>query len=189
MTVAEFASALRSDLHRYNPGHEMPVLTYLAVPGFRYTFWFRSARFLKERQGAFWRALYFLARYRLMRCEHKFGICIPYNTEIGPGLYIGHFGGIVISSQARLGKNCNINHDVTVGTAYGGRHPGTPVIKDGVYIGPGARIIGGVTIGSNVAVGANCVVTESVPDNAIVIGVPGRIISFKGAGAYVINTV
>jgi serine O-acetyltransferase len=125
----------------------------------------------------------------LNRYRFRFGIDIPYNTEIGPGLYIGHFGGIVVSSQARIGKNCNINHDVTIGVTYGGKTPGVPVIGDNVYLGPGSKIIGGIILGNHCAVGVNSVVTKSMPDGAVVVGIPGEVASKKGSSNYVVNTV
>lgn len=189
MIFKEYIRMIKSDLHRYNPREDMPIYTYLHVPGFRYSCWLRTSRFLKSHKGIGWFVLYALARYQLRRYEYRFGISIPYNTAIGPGFYIGHYGGIVVSCHAQIGKNCNINHGVTVGTAYGGKSPGTPVIKDGVYIGPGAKVIGGIIIGNNVAIGANCVVTQSMLDNAVVVGVPGKVSSYKGAGEYVINKV
>jgi serine O-acetyltransferase len=124
----------------------------------------------------------------LRRYRYKFGISIPYNTDIGPGFYIGHFGGIVVNSEAAIGKNCNINPAVTIGTTYGGKYPGTPRILNNVYLGPGSKIIGGITIGNNAAIGANCVVTESIPDNAVAVGVPGKVFSLKGSANYIINT-
>src|SRR3972149_632365 len=69
-----------------------------------------------------------------------------------------------------------------------GPRKGAAVIGDNVYIGPGARIVGKVDIGSNVAIGANCVVTKDVPENAVVVGVPGKVISFNGSGDYIQNT-
>jgi serine O-acetyltransferase len=65
---------------------------------------------------------------------------------------------------------------------------GYPIIGDNVYIGPGAKLVGRVHIGRNVAIGANCVVTCDVPDNAVIVGVPGRIVSYNGASGYVENT-
>ena len=50
-------------------------------------------------------------------------------------------------------------------------------------------MIGGVTIGDNVAIGTNCVVTKDIPDNAVVVGVPGRIISYDGSTGYMTRTV
>jgi serine O-acetyltransferase len=115
------------------------------------------------------------------------GISIPYNTEIGAGLYIGHHGAIVVNHAAKIGRAVNINHDVTIGVAFGGRYPGAPVIGDRVYIGPGARVIGGITVGNDAAIGANCVVTKPVPESSVVAGIPGVVISSKGSSAYVIN--
>jgi len=77
---------------------------------------------------------------------------------------------------------------VSIGAAYGGNYPGVPKIGDNVYIAPGAKLIGGITIGNNVAIGANSVVTKSIPDNAVVVGIPGEVISYKGSENYVINT-
>ena len=58
-----------------------------------------------------------------------------------------------------------------------------------MYIGPGAKIIGGITVGNNVAVGANCVVTRDIPEDAVVVGIPGKIITYHGATKYIVNTV
>ena len=123
----------------------------------------------------------------LRRWGYRMGISIPYDTEIGAGLYIGHHGAIVVNHEAKIGRAVNINHDVTIGVAFGGKYPGAPVIGDRVYIGPGARVIGGITVGNDAAIGANCVVTRPVPENAVVAGVPGEVISTKGSAAYVIN--
>jgi serine acetyltransferase/GT2 family glycosyltransferase len=185
----KYVTSVISDLHRYDPERK-DILSYLIkVPGFRYTFLMRTARYLKSIDSVFGRVCYILIRLLLHRCRVIYGIDIPYNTDIGEGLYIGHYGGIVVSHEAKIGRNCNINHDVTIGAAYGGKHPGTPVIGDRVYLGPGSRIIGGITIGDNVAVGANAVVTSNVEDNAVVAGVPARVISHNGSVEYVINTV
>ena len=72
-----------------------------------------------------------------------------------------------------------------MGQANRGKHKGCPVIGNEVYIGPGAKIVGNVTIGNNVAIGANAVVTSDIPNNACVGGVPAKIISMNGAEGYV----
>ncbi|GER80051.1 serine acetyltransferase [Candidatus Denitrolinea symbiosum] len=120
--------------------------------------------------------------------EYKYGISISYRTQIGSGLYIGHFGGIVINKNVVVGKNCNISHQVTLGKANRGVKKGYPVIGDNVYLGPGAKVIGNVKIGNNVAVGANCVVTKDIPDNGVVVGIPGKIISLEGSLGYINKT-
>lgn len=94
----------------------------------------------------------------------------------------------MVHPDVRIGSNCNINHDVTIGEAFGGQYPGYPVVGDNVYLGPGSRIFGAITLGDNVAIGANAVVTRSVPDMGIAVGVPAEIKSLKGSSAYVIRT-
>ena len=84
-----------------------------------------------------------------------------------------------------IGKNCNLSHGVTIGVNRRGERQGVPTIGDNVYIGPGAKLFGGISVGDNVAVGANCVVTHDVPENGVVVGVPGRIISYEGSQGYI----
>ena len=84
--------------------------------------------------------------------------------------------------------DCNVNHGVTLGMKYGGKSPGVPVIGDRVYLGPGSVVIGGITLGNDVAVGANSVVVDSVPDCGVVAGVPARLVSERGSREYVVNT-
>lgn len=189
MTFKDYKAHVSCDLHRYDSSKHEFFKSFLIIPGFRYTFWMRTAYYLKTKNGLFSKMLYALSRIALKRTEHRFGISIPYNTEIGPGFYIGHFGGIVVSPDVKIGRNCNINHGVTIGSTYSGKNPGTPTIGDGVYCGPGSKVIGGIEIGNNVAIGANCVVTCSIPGESVVIGVPGKIISRKGSYDYVVNKV
>lgn len=119
---------------------------------------------------------------------YKLGIDIPPETKIGSGLYIGHFGGIIVNEKTIIGKNCNISQGVTMGKANRGENEGYPTLGDNIYIGPGAKIVGAVTIGNNVAIGANCVVTKNIPDDSVVVGVPRKIISQKGSKGYVNRT-
>lgn len=86
--------------------------------------------------------------------------------------------GIFISAGAKIGTNCTIFHQVTIGsnTLKGSKHLGAPVIGDNVFIGAGAKIIGGIRIGNNVCIGANCVVSEDVPDKCSVVMPKPRVI-------------
>jgi serine O-acetyltransferase len=124
----------------------------------------------------------------LHHCGVKYGISIPYNTRIGPGLYIGHHGGIVVNVQATIGADCNLNHGVTIGEKYGGHNPGVPIIGDRVYLGPGCIVIGGIVVGDDVAIGANSVVVKSVPSSGVMAGIPARLRSLRGSSDYVVNT-
>ncbi|MER2295049.1 MAG: serine acetyltransferase [Desemzia incerta] len=82
--------------------------------------------------------------------------------------------GIIVHPRAKIGKNCTIHQQVTIGNAVEGGE--APIIGDNCYIGAGAKIIGEIIIGSNVTVGANAVVTKDIPDNCVCGGVPAKII-------------
>jgi serine O-acetyltransferase len=114
------------------------------------------------------------------------GIQLPPECRIGEGLYIGHFGNIIVNPRVRMGSNCNLSQGVTIGSAgRGERAEGVPVLGNRVWIGPGAVLFGPITIGDDVAIGANSVVTRSVPARAVAVGVPARIISWNGSFDYV----
>jgi len=98
--------------------------------------------------------------------EIMYGIHIRSEIDIGPGLYIGHFGNIFVAGR--------------------GENWGLPIIGDNVFIGPGAKVFGKITIGNNVAIGANAVVTKDLPDNAVAVGIPAKIISYEGSKDFVI---
>jgi serine O-acetyltransferase len=97
-------------------------------------------------------------------------------ADFGPGFVILHSFGVVINSQVRGGRNVVIEHGVTIGA----EKDTSPVLGDDVFIGAGAKIIGGVRIGSRVKIGANAVVTKDVPDDATVVGVPARVVKLRG---------
>jgi serine O-acetyltransferase len=113
------------------------------------------------------------------------GISLPKYAKIGSGLYIGHFGGIIIHPEVEIGEYCNLSHSVTIGIGGRGEKSGVPKIGNRVFIGPGARIFGPIEIGNDVAIGANSVVTKDVPDRAVVMGIPAQIVSFNGSQGYV----
>ena len=102
-------------------------------------------------------------------------MCISPGASIADGLYIGHVGGVHISQQAIIGRNCDIAHRVTIGASAMGRQ-GAPVIGDDVYIGTGATLIGKIRIGNGARIAANTLVLDDVPDGATMMGVPGRIV-------------
>ncbi len=102
------------------------------------------------------------------------GIELPCEVLVGKNFVIDHFGGIVISGYTRFGDNCRIRTGVVVGLARVD-DPCAPVFGDNVDIGAGAKVLGRITIGDNVAIGANSVVTRSVPSNSIAVGVPAKV--------------
>lgn len=102
------------------------------------------------------------------------GIELPCEVELGEHFLIDHFGGIVISGYAKFGDHCRIRNGVVVGLK-NVNEPCAPQFGDYVDIGAGAKVLGNIKIGNNVSIGANSVVLQDVPDNAIAVGVPAII--------------
>lgn len=102
------------------------------------------------------------------------GIELPCEATLGRRFRIDHFGGIVISGDAVFGDDCVIRNGVTVGLRHTG-HRGAPVIGNRVDIGAGAKVLGSIRIGDDVAIGANAVVITDVPSQSIAVGVPAKI--------------
>ena len=116
---------------------------------------------------------------RLAVLRHHFwsvvtGADIPLGCEIGGGLLLPHPNGIVVHPDARIGPNCLLFQQVTLGV--GGAVPGVPTLGAYVDVGAGAKILGGVTIGAGAVVGANSVVLQDVPPGATAVGIPARIL-------------
>lgn len=151
-------------------------------PGLKFLYWFRKSQKTSAKSpfGIFYRLM--LRRYQI-----KYGFQISAKTEIDGGLYLGHWGAIVINPKAKIGRNCNIAQGVTIGQTNRGVKKGVPVIGDEVWIGANAVIVGGITIGSNVLIAPNAYVNRSVPDNSIVIGNPMTISSSENATDGYIN--
>jgi serine O-acetyltransferase len=186
MTFRELRYYLQSDLYRIDGRVRLKGFLWHIIfgEGYKYNFWMRATRFCSERP-VLRLTLFPLCRVILRHYRVRFGISVPYRAQVGAGFYIGHYGGIFVSYQTIIGKNRNISQGVTIGKGNRGKNKSHPIVGDTVYIGPGAKIIGAVKIGNNVAIGANCVVTQDVPNNAVVVGVPGRVISYAGAAGYV----
>ena len=112
----------------------------------------------------------------------KFHGAIPINNPIAELPSFPHgIHGIFISEGAKIGRGCTIFHQVTIGsnTLDGSKHQGAPVIGDNVFIGCGAKIIGGVHIGDNVCIGANCVITKDIPPNSTAVMPEFRVLPRK----------
>ena len=99
---------------------------------------------------------------------------LPTNLRLGKGVVLKHNGlGVVIHPDAIIGENTQIYQNVSIA---GRNNRGTPIIGKNVFIGCGACILGGVKIGDNASIGANAVVLDDIPANAVVVGVPGKVI-------------
>ena len=108
-------------------------------------------------------------------CEVFMEMCIDPHATIGPGLYIGHLGGVHINPGAVLGNNCDVAHRVTIGTSAMGRQ-GAPILGNDVYVGTGATLLGKIKVGDGAKIAANTLVISNIPAGATVMGVPGRVI-------------
>jgi len=112
------------------------------------------------------------------------GIDINAHAHIGPGLYIPH-GGYIVVGPVRAGRNCNFYQGVTLGESVSTLdNPNfkslVPTLGDGVWVFPGAVIVGDVTLGDDAAVSANSLVVRDVPPGGVVMGVPARLVSRRG---------
>ncbi len=176
---------IQSDLYRYEGKVDFKsfVKCLKNEPGFRYTFFHRKCLQLDKFSIGGIICRFFLKRYR-----QKYGYQIPETVKIGKGLMLKHWGYVVINSKSIIGDNCTILQGVTLGQTNRGEHKGAPTIGNEVYLSPGCAVVGKVTIGNNVLIGPNAYVNFDVPDNSIVIGNPGKIISKENATeGYIVN--
>lgn len=141
-------------------------------------FWKRREEIINSKNSLKRLILYIMYQRELRKnCS---GIPITTYFKEAPDLSHG-LSGIWISKNAKIGKNCTIFQQVTIGanTIKESRKFGSPTIGDNCYIGAGAKIIGNIRIGNNVRIGANCVVVEDVPDNTTVVIQKPRYINNK----------
>ena len=175
---------IAADLHRHGArAARAPVREFFRNYSFRFMVVLRCCQALRARRALY--PLFVLLTLAYARMSRRWGISISVGCRIGPGFYIGHFGGIVVHGDAVIGANCNISQGVTIGETPRGPRRGVPTLGDEVYIGPGAKIIGRIRVGDRVAVGANAVVTRDVPDDGVAIGIPAHVASLQGSRGYI----
>ena len=173
--------AIKADLSRYcQKRTPLEILDALVrYPGFRFSLWNRLTNYFRFHSYLRILSFFFIAIHFVLK--EWTGIQISYSSKIGPGLYIPHFGGIVVNQFAEIGKRLYLSHNVTIGRVHAGKKIGVPKIGDDVYIGPGAVVLGNIRIGNNVAIGANSVVISDLPDAVFAAGVPAKIVARKSA--------
>jgi len=121
--------------------------------------------------------------YKVMKTLSQIltGIDLPCEVTIGRRFRIDHFGDIIISGDTVMGDDVLIRNGVTIGLRKR-EEPGAPVLGNRVDIGAGAKILGKITIGDDVIIGANAVVIRDVPARSIAVGIPARVIPRKDMG-------
>jgi serine O-acetyltransferase len=187
---------IREDLDRYvfviqqqRPMHGMLVSLRIGLlsQGLWATMAYRWNHYAQHQVHSRWRRL---LPYTVHRAVMAFtGIHIDSSAHIGPGLAFAH-GGHVVIGPVRMGRDCDIYQGVTLGAGmnFDERHPrsGFPALGNRVWVGPGAVVAGGVTIGDDAVVGANGLVVRDVPPRGVVVGVPARLVSRSGSFAQVL---
>ena len=171
-----FKEIFESDMHRYGPA---------GAKGYcrKFSYYFRKSSTCKNK---------LLQRYYLFRFSliaRKNGIELSWRTPVGKGLYIGHPYGITINPKAVLGENINIHKGVTIGQENRGSRKGAPTIKNRVWIGVNATVVGNITINDDVLIAPNSYVNCDVPPHSIVVGNPCKIIPRENATEHYINNL
>jgi len=171
---------IKADLYRHTGKVSVGLVmkNLLQNNGFSYMFWFRLCRSQNFLIRAFARLM-----HRLLSVRYQ--IQLPKQTEVGPGLYIGHATGVIVNSTATIGANCNLSPFTVIGSNKGK----AATIGDNVYIGPHVSIVEAVTIGNGAVIGAGSVVIRDVPERGVVVGNPARIVHSDLANTFIKNPV
>jgi len=168
--------SIRTDIRAvfdHDPAATSTLEVLLAYPGFHARQWHRLAHTLYRR--------HIPILPRLISNLNRFftGIEIHPGAKIGEGFFIDHGMGVVIGETSEIGDNVTLYQGVTLGGTSHQRTKRHPTLGNNVVVGVGAQLIGAITIGDNTKVGAGSVVVNSVPANATVIGVPGRVVAIR----------
>lgn len=158
---------LREDFRTHDRDLLRPGLWALAVHRFGAWRYSVRPRFLRA-------PLYVAYRLAFAVVQALTGIEIPCEARIGRRLRIDHHSGIIVNGDACLGDDCVIRNGVTIGLRTT-HEPGSPVIGNRVDIGAGAKVLGRIRVGDDVAIGANAVVLCDVPAGSIAVGIPARV--------------
>ena len=180
-------STVWADLYRYRGKANWRefVACYFSDPGFRFTFYLRKTAYYRPRKRSWGFLPYLYNRILWGHYKFRYGFDISPTMVIGPGLYLGHFGGVVISPYATLGTNVNVGQGVTIGSESRGKRMGAPTIGNRVWIGAHAIVVGNVLIEDDALIGPGAFVNFNVPPRSVVIGNPGKIVSDSGSAGYI----
>jgi len=126
---------------------------------------------------------YFLGRFLSHIGRFLTGIEIHPGAKIGRKFFIDHGMGVVIGETAEIGNNVLLYHGVTLGGVTWDKVKRHPTLGDNVVIGSGAKILGPFTVGKGARIGSNSVVVREVPENATVVGIPGRMVMSQETAA------
>ncbi|MEI7475437.1 MAG: serine acetyltransferase [bacterium] len=187
LTLKDLIFLIKSDLHRYEGKTNFKIFlkNFILNKGFQLTFWYRLCHhfYMKNNKLLLAFSILFFRTYK-----EKYGMDFHYKAKIGSGLCLYHAFGTALGPTVVIGKNANILHRVTFANVGRGSKKGAPIIGDNVLLAPGSALIGNIHIGSNSVLAANTVVSIDIPENSVVAGIPGKVISNKGSHGYILNT-
>lgn len=139
---------------------------------------FRSSQICERWSMPFSLISIFIRMLYQISVEWVLGIELPWDTQVGSSLQLQHGQGLVINHETIIGENCVLRNSTTIGNKKlaDGSYSAAPKIGNNVDIGANVVIIGAITIGDNAVIGAGSVVVKDVPEGAVVVGNPARVI-------------
>ena len=173
-TKEEFLKQMAKEQQFYDHSLRAKILKYDSYMLSRYFFHLRMVEYHELTPHLWNKLIVGWHKYRMRHYGRIMGIQFhPHTIDFGIKLY--HWGWMIVNSKAKIGKDLTIYPGVAVGRT----EDGVLTIGDNVFLGLGSKVFGGITIGSNVIVAPNAVVTKDVPDNCVVAGVPAKIIKMR----------
>lgn len=160
---------IRADMRMYDDaGGWYSQLGFYITATYRFGHWARQVESRPVRLGC-------RVAHRAMATPWRFfrNVHLPAGAEIGPGLRMVHAHSILVAPDSKIGSRCSLYHEVTLGT---GPTPGVPSLGDNVMVFAGAKLLGGITVGTDAYIGANAVLTKDVPPGATAAAPPTRAI-------------
>jgi serine O-acetyltransferase len=191
MRVDDIRSLLRTDVDRYlyytkrRYSRRAVIGMFFTQPGILATALYRFGHWTLQQGGMTGRTCWLLHELAKRPVEIMTGISISPTTHIGPGLYIAHFGGVIVGEDCVIGTNCNLGHDTLVAPSGRGDRRGSPQLGDRVNVTVGGRVLGPVRIGDDVMIGVNVVVATDVPDRTVLAAATPTVLSHRGSFDYV----
>ena len=183
--MQSYKQLIKEDLYRYTGGKKLPFTNMVRLYGYQYMKTWRKANFFSNK-NRFLSLFYDLLLYFK---SLKYGFQISPHAEIGHGLYIGHFGSIIVGNEVKIGDNVNLSPNIVIGRENRGHRTGSPIIGSRVWIGSGSVISGKISIGNDVMIAPNSFVNFDVPSNSIVVGNPAVIHSRTNATLKYIDNI
>ncbi len=151
-----------------DPAARSALEVMFCYPGLHAVWFYRVAHW-------FWtHEMFFLGRFTSHLGRFFTGIEIHPGAKIGKKFFIDHGMGVVIGETAEIGDNVTLYHGVTLGGVTWDKVKRHPTVEDNVVVGSGAKVLGPFTVGKGAKIGSNSVVVKEVPQNATVVGIPGR---------------